>query len=880
MNRTSNFVTACLIAAGLGSSAYAGPNDLNWIGADDGVIAANPDNWLESRRPAEQDRLIFDDQGINGPSPCVFASEGAQDFIPRVQALTFREQAYMHLIGGLFEPDLPESPNLTTGAIESQGAAIIKKNLWLQTDDLVTTGTGMVSVEGRLDVMGVYRNWAYMVVQPDGHLRTYGDNTVLHGYNSVGGGKIDFSGDVALWHQPLESNSSLMVWDDFQSGAPGEVNVEGTLSLDNGAGSLTLLLNQSDLNVGGLDIRHAKSSYPDQAGRDLYLHSGNIRVNGGALQVPAGQPWSFGPSQDGGDDNRTLNMYLMDGAQFEHDELMTVNGGNQPSDAGCRGRFILSSTSDAARSSARIRNLTVGDSANEAGWVSVNGASDLDVLRIGVIGDSGIGGIRFDYADWQPGGPNPRPTGDFHDILYIGENGSPQAGLEISYGEVRAHDRVIMGRGDSSASLSVYSLGMPQPGASELSIGDDLEIGWDLWHARNHGPSTVVTFGGGAIDVGGRLGLGTTSDLYIGSESNVCCNGAMIRDAGNLSMMGGDFEVEGLVYMTGQSLDIPSRNDGSDPESEVRFDGASGDLANDFFVGHGGSGCRGTMTVTPGSNLDFDGLLTVGDGEAIGHVDFQTAATVRMNRQEAVMMGDGSSMVLDGIVNGWSIEMNGDYAAVNVSSDGGLVNLERNLNIRSWDTLGQSTLSVSGAASITVGANLSADIFNFETNTQTVANGTRAHHQMNFAMSAMPQSASPVLFTKSFYRDGDLFVHGDESVDGSNLGQVWPLAESLIAVDGMWWNGGEMIDDDPADGIEYILHQDANTISVEIVAALQGDTDGDGDVDVNDLLRMIEQFGESCHGANPVQRYCPSDVNRDGSTNVNDLLLGIANFGA
>ncbi len=795
--------------------------------------------------------------------------------------MIFEDGAYIRLLGGLFEDDLPDEPNVDVGAIQAAGFAVVEPNLWLSTDELLTNNWGGFSIEGRMDVNDLYRNWAYMVVQKDGELNVSTDNTVLHAYHAIGGGKMNFTGDVSLWHQPHNTYSSLQIWDDWNTGQPGEVNVEGNFALNdrNGTGSVTLLLNESDFNVGGLDLRHAKSSYPDRSGQDLHLYSGNIRVKGGALQVPEREDWSFGPSHGGNDDRRNLNLYLLDGAQFLHDHAVTIGGGNQTRDEGCRGRIVLSGRSEENRSSARVQELTVGNTADESGWLDVLGAADLNVQRRTVIGDSGPGGIAFDVRDRELAEGNPRPTGDFHDDVYIGENGSSQAELTVRYGSVTAHRNVIMGRGDARSRLSVYTLGQANPGASEMTIAEDLEIGWDLWGARDHGPSTVVTFGGGAIDVDGRLGLGRTSYLYLGAESNVACDGAMVKDAGNLLFMGGDFEVDGIVRMEGKALQIPMARNGLDPESELRFVGASGDLLNDFFVGHGGEGCRGLMTVTPGSELRYEGLLTVGDGEAVGHVDFQRASSVDLNSRQPVMIGDGSSMELDGTLNGWSIEMDGDHSAVRVSCDGGRVDLQKNLDIRSLDTHGRSSLSVEGGAVMSIGANLASDHYDFQTNTQTVANGTRAHVEMNFWMTASPQTFEPVLKTKSFFCEGNLLVHGDKSITGSNIGQIWPLAESILPMDGHWWNGGEVIDDDPADGIAYILHQDANKISVEIRSEIAGDIDGSGQVDINDLIGIVRNLRRPCQSDSPVQVYCQTDVDRDGDTDMNDLMLAIGNFG-
>jgi Ca2+-binding EF-hand superfamily protein len=53
-----------------------------------------------------------------------------------------------------------------------------------------------------------------------------------------------------------------------------------------------------------------------------------------------------------------------------------------------------------------------------------------------------------------------------------------------------------------------------------------------------------------------------------------------------------------------------------------------------------------------------------------------------------------------------------------------------------------------------------------------------------------------------------------------------------------------------------------------------GDIDGDGVVNVNDLLLVINAWGPC-----PPPNLCPADVTGDGMINVNDLLVVINNWG-
>ncbi|MCI0631800.1 MAG: hypothetical protein L0Y44_14230 [Phycisphaerales bacterium] len=77
--------------------------------------------------------------------------------------------------------------------------------------------------------------------------------------------------------------------------------------------------------------------------------------------------------------------------------------------------------------------------------------------------------------------------------------------------------------------------------------------------------------------------------------------------------------------------------------------------------------------------------------------------------------------------------------------------------------------------------------------------------------------------------------------------------------------------------VGYEFSQDANTNGIpdECEPGIQGDIDGDGDVDVNDLLAVISAWG----GCDPPPAQCPADVNDDGFVNIGDLLFVISHWG-
>jgi hypothetical protein len=141
--------------------------------------------------------------------------------------------------------------------------------------------------------------------------------------------------------------------------------------------------------------------------------------------------------------------------------------------------------------------------------------------------------------------------------------------------------------------------------------------------------------------------------------------------------------------------------------------------------------------------------------------------------------------------------------------------------------------------------------------------------------------------------DNDVVVPTGGVVVGRNTGIGSFLAEAPLGAVGSTGNvlavadlnddalPEIVIDSFSAGGISVFLNtsvpssldENGNDVPDECDAAVPGDLDGDGDVDVSDLLGLLAAWG-------PCPPPCPADLNRDGVVNVTDLLILLANWTA
>jgi hypothetical protein len=86
--------------------------------------------------------------------------------------------------------------------------------------------------------------------------------------------------------------------------------------------------------------------------------------------------------------------------------------------------------------------------------------------------------------------------------------------------------------------------------------------------------------------------------------------------------------------------------------------------------------------------------------------------------------------------------------------------------------------------------------------------------------------------------------------------------------DGAWYVGVKLTS--PSDG-DSTNNEYVTLIDVGELDTCPADLNGDGQVDVNDILAIVSAFGQ-CTG-------CPEDIDGDGQVGVNDLLTAIASWG-
>jgi agmatine/peptidylarginine deiminase len=111
-----------------------------------------------------------------------------------------------------------------------------------------------------------------------------------------------------------------------------------------------------------------------------------------------------------------------------------------------------------------------------------------------------------------------------------------------------------------------------------------------------------------------------------------------------------------------------------------------------------------------------------------------------------------------------------------------------------------------------------------------------------------------------------------------NGGQTWDTVETATADDGLHYVVAP--DVSTSNGLIRVLARDVDgnvggdvSGEFEIVGtAVPGDVDGDGVVNVNDVLLIVSNWG-------PCDGLCPADLDGDGHVGVNDVLLVLGYYG-
>lgn len=134
--------------------------------------------------------------------------------------------------------------------------------------------------------------------------------------------------------------------------------------------------------------------------------------------------------------------------------------------------------------------------------------------------------------------------------------------------------------------------------------------------------------------------------------------------------------------------------------------------------------------------------------------------------------------------------------------------------------------------------------------------------------------------TYPFYAVGGVSLYNGHTVmsgcsvrdnQGGGLGGVGVLEDATATIVHSTVCGNIGYDSDPTQVYGEYTDKGGNTISEECPVACAGDIDGDGVINVNDLLMLIGAWG-TCDG-------CPEDIDENGVVNVNDLLIAIAAWG-
>ncbi|MCI0676992.1 MAG: dockerin type I domain-containing protein [Phycisphaerales bacterium] len=533
------------------------------------------------------------------------------------------------------------------------------------------------------------------------------------------------------------------------------------------------------------------------------------------------------------------------------------------------------------------------------------------------------GGIFGDPKNWTPGGV---PFGA--DNALFDEAGLP----EINFFADHTHNRLIVRQG-ATFNLNGYTYSLTAAAGSSIIVGDiadqptTLSLNGGTLESLKSSIATAtdsiaavnVVFDSHWNNSGSlNIGVGGDGDLSVAAFSTVSSNGGVIGEfstgSGFAFIQGGlcswtntgslivgqngqgTLQVDMSANVTNSSFASIGQNPGSNGIAIVGNGASTWNIGGTLTVGNSGTGSLniavdGDVTTTTA----FVGFGATGSGTInVNGVGSTLTCTGGMTIASA---GDGDMYVLNG--SGVSTALDSAIALA-AGSDGLVVVAGADAK---WVCGGDIHVGPGGTASLTVanGALVEADTVIIYEGDLLRGNATVDANLVNTNLGMVSPGLSPGLLTI----DGNytqtagatldielggtisateydvLSITGAASLNGHLEvtlfgGFVPDIGDDFLILTSASLSGGFATIDYPLlpPGRSFQIKYDPSSVGLRVVKT--GDVNGDGVVNITDLLAVIAGWGACPTPPDP----CPGDVDNDGDVDIADLLSVISNWGS
>jgi T5SS/PEP-CTERM-associated repeat protein len=743
--------------------------------------------------------------------------------------------------------------NVQAGGLYNSNGGIIGSG-----DGSGPDGTGTVNVTGTNSFWNALANGSGSIFVGDTGAGTLNVDT---------GGRVD-AGSVFIGRLTGSDNAAMNL-----DGGSTVVNVQGvfvvgnqrqgSLTLTNGATLNTSTTTNSDFLIGNSSLADNSSVLIDNSS---IIHSGTGRV---AV----------------GDDSNGVasSLTLQNGGSFTgNDSIMLV-----ADQGGSTGNLVV----DGEGSTLTIGRLLMGD--NGAGTATVSNGADLIVnapgsqignLEVSAFGGGGSGTMTV---------TDPGSTVTIGNWLSVGDEGTADGTLNIENGGAvssAGHAYIARVSSGSTGVINVQDLDTGDGSSgSSLNVGQNLFLGGNA--SGNGGDATLNVNAGGTVNVTGQLKLWEDGKVNLNGGT---INAASIDLADPLAAPFPNF-----TFTSGTFRFTAGTTLGTETLDDLLGPGVPTLIANKNLVVtdeaaltaplrlNGGSLTVGSVFNNDTANLDFDtgtfnlttADLTVGAGGLFGPaMVVDLGQTVNITNLAAVDVG--SELTVLGDFSSGGLTNNGDLILIDTSGLGKTIN----------GTVSNPT----GSALTVVGDITFADAVNggggfFGPGTSTFAGG--------FSPGDSPGSVSfegDVVFDPT----NTLTIELGGLIAGSEFDQIIVASNASIAgvLDVSIFGGfvptlgdsfqiltsasragqfASVTGNDLGGGLLLDVIYGATDITLQVIAALQGDLDGDGFVGISDLNIVLGNWNQNVPPANPL-----ADPSGDGFVGIADLNVVLGNWNA